>query len=148
MKAPDYKSIFSEGSTGAEKVAAFLSKAGIFYVGTVDGDKPRIRPFSWFDYDEKEDKLIFSTGSFKDVYHQLQENPHIEIHAVAGPYFIRYDGIVRFLDDDKIRAQIGRDSSYTLKLYRENGWKYAPFTIDQGHCEVRYSLYEAEEFDV
>lgn len=142
------KSIFEEGSTGAQKVAAFLSKAQVFYVGTVDGDQPRVRAFSWFDYQKKEDRVVFSTGNFKDAYKQMLASPKVEVFAQIGMYFMRYDGIAKPLDDEKLKAQVKHASPGITKIYEENGWEIAPFCLENGHVEVRYSLDPVEEFDV
>ena len=142
------QSIFSGDATGAEKVAAFLSKAGVFYLGTTDGDQPKIRAFSWFDYQADTNRLIFSTGGFKNVCKQMTANPKVEIFAHVGMYFLRLDGTVKFLDDDNIREQVKHDSPGIAKTYQEHGWQLQPFTIENGHVEVRYSLEPVEEFDV
>ena len=142
------KTIFEEGSTGAQKVAAFLSKAGVFYVGTTEGDQPKIRAFSWFDYQEEKDRLVFCTGKFKNVYKQFTENPKIEIFAMIQGYFLRYDGTVKVLDDESIRNQVRHDSPGIARTYKEHGWDLVPFCLENGHVEVRYSLDPVEEFDV
>ena len=142
------RSIFEEGATGAQKVAAFLNKAGTFYVGTTDGDPPRIRAFSWFHYLEEKDQIVFATGSFKDVFKQMQENPKVEIFALVGGYFMRYDGTFKFLDDESLRDQVKNDSPGMKKTYAENGWTFAPFCLENGHVEIRFSLEPVEEFDV
>lgn len=142
------KSIFTDDATGAQKVAAFLEKAGVFYVGTTDGDQPKIRAFSWFDYQEEDDRVVFSTGSFKNVYKQMLANPKVEIFAMVGGYFLRYDGTFKALDDENIKAQVRHDSPGIAKTYEEHGWELAPFYLENGHAEVRYSLDPVEEFDV
>ena len=142
------KTIFDEGMTSAEKVAAFLSKAGVFYLGTTDKDQPKIRAFSWFDYQKDEDRVVFSTGSFKNVYKQMLANPKVEIFAMVGGYFLRYDGLAKPLDDEVIKEQVRHDSPGIAKTYKENGWELAPFCLEKGHVEVRYSLEPVEEFDV
>lgn len=142
------KTIFEAGATGAQKVAAFLSKAGVFYLATTDGDQPKVRAFSWFKYLEDEDRIVFSTGSFKNAYKQMIANPKVEIFAQIGMYFLRYDGIARPLDDESLRAQVRHDSPGIAKIYKENGWELAPFCLENGHVEVRCSLDPVEEFDV
>lgn len=142
------KPIFEEGATGAQKVAAFLSKAGVFYLGTTDGDQPRIRALSWFDYLEDEDRVIFAIGTFKNVYKQMHENPKVEIFALVGGYFIRYDGSAVFFKDEERKQQVWRQSPGIGKIYRENGWDGEFFYLENAHAEVRYSLDPVEEFDV
>ena len=47
----------------------FLKDAGTFYLATVDGDQPRVRPFGAVA--EFEDKLYIITNNEKEVYKQL-----------------------------------------------------------------------------
>jgi hypothetical protein len=71
-----------------EKVINYLDKTNIFYVTAEDGDKPKCRPFSFkIVYD---DKIYFGIGSFKDCFHQLEQNPNVEICASDGKGFLRY----------------------------------------------------------
>jgi uncharacterized pyridoxamine 5'-phosphate oxidase family protein len=48
-----------------------------FYLATVDGNKPRVRPFGFVM--ELEGKLYFGTNDKKPSYRQLMENPYVEI---------------------------------------------------------------------
>jgi uncharacterized pyridoxamine 5'-phosphate oxidase family protein len=66
-----------------------------FYVATVDGDKPRVRPFSFVM--ELKGKLYFGTSDKKPSYRQLTENPRVEISACRdGKTWIRVSGRVVF----------------------------------------------------
>ena len=57
----------------------FLKKCGIYYLATVEGDQPRVRPFGALDIFE--DKIYFQTGKIKPVAHQLKANPKVELCA-------------------------------------------------------------------
>jgi len=57
----------------------FLKKCGIYYLATVEGDQPRVRPFGALDVFE--DRIYFQTGKIKPVAHQLKENPKVELCA-------------------------------------------------------------------
>ena len=61
------------------KVHDFLNEAGVFFLATVDGDQPRLRPLGF--HMEMEGKEMFGVGDFKDVYKQLTANPKVEIVA-------------------------------------------------------------------
>ncbi|MBQ4386094.1 MAG: pyridoxamine 5'-phosphate oxidase family protein [Prevotella sp.] len=148
MQHSQKKSLFPEGMMGAEKVAAFLSQARVFDVATSVDGQPKVRPFSYFIYNEQEDRIIFSTGKFKNVYKQLLANPKIEIFARVGMTFMRYDGIAKTFDDQKIVEKVWNDSPGIGKIYRENGWEGGLFYLENGHVEIRESLYPVEEFDV
>ena len=67
---------------GIEKVCAFLEKTKTYYLATVEGDQPRVRPFGTvLVYDGK---LYIQTGKVKPVSQQLAANPKAEICAFDG----------------------------------------------------------------
>lgn len=71
-----------ENAEGIEKVYYFLNDAQTYYLATVDGTKPRVRPFGTvLLYDGK---LYIQTGKVKDVSRQIGENPFVEICAVLN----------------------------------------------------------------
>ena len=67
---------------GLEKVLEFLDKTQTYYLATVEGDQPRVRPFGTaLIYDGK---LYIQTGKVKPVSKQLAINPKAEICAFDG----------------------------------------------------------------
>jgi tRNA(Leu) C34 or U34 (ribose-2'-O)-methylase TrmL len=62
---------------GIDKVYYYLNDAVTYYLATVDGTKPRVRPFGTILLDEG--KLYIQTGTGKDVVKQLSENPLIVV---------------------------------------------------------------------
>ena len=71
------------------EVYEFLKSAGVYYLATVDGDQPRVRPFGTIDlYDGR---LYIQTGKSKDVANQLKANPRIEISAMHEGRWIRLE---------------------------------------------------------
>ena len=52
-----------------KRVYDFLKKAEVYYLATVDGDKPKVRPFGTIN--EFEGKLYIQTGKIKSTSHQL-----------------------------------------------------------------------------
>jgi len=73
-----------------EKVISFLDNAGTYYLATVEGDQPRVRPFGTaLVYN---DKLYIQTGKVKDVSKQLNANPKAEICAFKDGTWIRISG--------------------------------------------------------
>ena len=72
------------------KVLAFLDEAQTYYLATVDGDQPRVRPFGTaLVYN---DKLYIQTGKVKAVSKQLAKNPKAEICAFKDGKWIRITG--------------------------------------------------------
>ena len=65
-----------------QRVEKFLKEAGTYYLATVDGDQPRVRPFGTAHIFE--DKLYIQTGKSKDVSKQIQKNPKVEICCFDG----------------------------------------------------------------
>ena len=79
----------------------FLKKAGTYYLATVDGDQPRVRPFGTVNIFEG--KLYIQTGKVKDVAKQIAANPKVEISAFMEGKWIRVAG--ELVEDDRIEAQ-------------------------------------------
>jgi uncharacterized pyridoxamine 5'-phosphate oxidase family protein len=82
---------------GRDKIKAvkFLKDAGKFFVATVEGDKPKIRPFGAVSLFEN--RIYFSTASSKNVFAQLQKNPSISICACGdGREWVRIEATAKF----------------------------------------------------
>jgi len=126
-----------------EKVNEYLEKAKIFYVSTVNGDKPKCRPFSFkIMY---EGKLYFGVGTFKDCYKQLMENPNIEIVASDGQGFLRYYGKAKFVENEDLFKKSCEEAPYIPKMYNdETGHKLGMFYLEDATAEFR-SLMGIEE---
>lgn len=84
-----------------DEVFDFLKKCRDFYLATVDGNKPRVRPFGAIIIFEG--KLYIQTGKIKNVSKQMQLNPNIEICGFADGKWIRLEGKV--VRDDRIEAK-------------------------------------------
>ena len=55
-----------------KEVYDFLKKCGVFYIATVDGDQPRVRPFGTAEIFDNH--LYIQTGKKKDVFKQIEAN--------------------------------------------------------------------------
>lgn len=64
-----------------KEVMEFLKECGVFYLATVEGDQPRVRPFG--AYCEFEGGLYIITNNQKAVYAQLTANPKLEISGMT-----------------------------------------------------------------
>ena len=62
-----------------EDFVAYLESCGKYFLATMDGDQPRVRPFSFCDVINGE--VYFMTRKHKDVYKQLVKNPKVQIAA-------------------------------------------------------------------
>ena len=133
--------------SNAAKVSEFLDKAKVFYFLTTDGDQPKGRPFGLHIL--VGDKLYFGCGTFKNVFRQLTANPKVEVLAVCGGEFMRYDGRAVVVKDEALTARVREVMRpQTLDLYDKNGWEMGLFYLEDGHAEIRGMMELKEEFDV
>ena len=132
--------------SNAAKVCEFLDKAKVFYFLTTDGDQPKGRPFGFHML--VEDKLYFGCGTFKKVFKQLSENPKVEVLAVNGGEFLRYDGEAVIVKDETLLLKVREAMPQIMALYDKNGWEMGLFYLKNGHAEIRGMLDLKEEFDV
>ena len=84
-----------------KRVYDFLKKAETYYLATVEGDQPRVRPFGTIN--EFEGKLYIQTGRVKPVSHQMMSNPKIEICAFQNGQWLRIQAVA--VEDDRVEAQ-------------------------------------------
>ena len=108
------------------KVYEFLKNAQTYYLATVDGDKPRVRPFGTIDIFEG--RLYIQTGKSKNVSKQLQANPNAEICAFADGKWLRVAGTL--VRDDRREAKV-----HMLDAYPE---LKAMYSADDDNTEVLY----------
>lgn len=109
-----------------ERVCKFLKDAKTYYLATVDGDKPKVRPFGTAHIFE--DKLYIQTGKKKAVSEQIKKNPNVEICAMNGEDWIRVSG--ELIEDDRREARVSM-----LEAYSEPKALYSP---DDGNTQVFY----------
>lgn len=101
-----------------QRVYDFLKEAGVYYLGTVEGDKPRVRPFGTIL--SFEGKLYIQTGKSKPVSKQLAQNPNAEICAFKDGRWIRVSG--ELVEDDRVEPRKAMLDAYPelRSMYDEN----------------------------
>ena len=115
--------------SNVEQVCQFLDEAKTYYLATVEGDQPRVRPFGTGLVDEG--KLYIQTGKVKNVSRQLAANPKAEICAFNGGKWLRVAG--ELVNDDRrepkaamlekmpsLKAMYSADDDNTQVLYFRN----------------------------
>jgi len=109
-----------------ERVEKFLKEAGVYYLATVDGDQPRVRPFGTVNIFDG--KLYIQTGKVKEVSKQLHSNPKAEICAFKDGDWLRIAG--ELVEDDRREARASMLDAYPdlRGMYNE----------DDGNTEVFY----------
>ena len=83
------------------EIYEFLKQAGTYYLATVEGDQPRVRPFGTVDLFEG--RLYIQTGKIKPVSRQIHANPKVEICAFMEGKWIRVAG--ELAADERIEAK-------------------------------------------
>jgi Uncharacterized conserved protein len=91
-----------------KEVYEFLKKCETYYIATVEGDQPRVRPFGTVNIFE--DKLYIQTGKVKKVSKQIQFNPKIEICGMDGGNWIRVEAVA--VEDDRLEAKQSMLNAY------------------------------------
>lgn len=101
-----------------ERVCKFLKDAGTYYLATVEGDQPRVRPFGTAHIFEG--RLYIQTGKIKPVSRQLMANPKAEICAFHNGTWVRIAG--ELVEDDRVEARKSMLDAYPSlrKLYDES----------------------------
>lgn len=101
-----------------KRTCDFLKAAGTYYLATVDGDQPRVRPFGTAHIFE--DKLYIQTGRLKAVSKQIAQNPKVEICAFNDGVWLRLCG--ELVEDDRLQAKKSMldDYSNLRTMYDEN----------------------------
>ena len=91
-----------------KEVEKFLKESETYYLATVEGDQPRVRPFGTAHIFEG--KLYIQTGKKKDVSKQLHANPKAELCAFKGGEWIRVAG--ELVEDDRVEARESMLANY------------------------------------
>lgn len=109
------------------EVYEFLKSCGTYYLATLEGSQPRVRPFGTVDMFEG--KLYIQTGKSKAVAQQLKANPNLEISAMsADGKWIRISA--EAVLDNNLAAQ-----THMLEAYPSLQAMYRP---GDGNTEVYY----------
>lgn len=101
-----------------QRVCDFLKNAETYYLATVEGDQPRVRPFGTAHVFEG--KLYIQTGKAKFVSKQLAANPKVEICAFKDGAWLRLSG--ELVEDDRAEARKSMLDAYPnlRAMYDEN----------------------------
>ena len=112
--------------TNIERVCRFLDEAQTYYLATVEGDQPRVRPFGTaLIYDGR---LYIQTGKVKPVSKQLAVNPKAEICAFKDGKWIRIAG--ELINDDNREVMVAMlEKMPSLK---------AMYSPDDGNMQMLY----------
>jgi len=117
---------------GMDEVLGFLKESHPFYVATVDGDTPRVRPFGFVM--KYEGKLVFACNDQMQVYKQLKANSKFEISTTNRSYeWIRMTGKAEFITSRETKEKIA-DLEPNLKNLSRDIDGIAIFSADEAEA--------------
>ncbi|KPU42894.1 pyridoxamine 5'-phosphate oxidase [Oxobacter pfennigii] len=85
------------------KATEILQQAKTFYIATMDGDQPRVRPFGAAV--EFDGKTYICMNNTKKVFQQLLKNPKVEISGMVSGKWFRITGTLVRDDRNEARAE-------------------------------------------
>jgi len=126
-----------------EQIFEIINRNPVFFLATADGNEPRVRGMLLYKADG--DGIIFHSGSFKDVYRQILENPNAQLcfYDAARNIQVRVRGQLERTDDLTLKEEI---ASHPSRMFMQ-GWKagktreeffnmFSVFTLRRGVANV------------
>ena len=129
-----------------DEICRFLKECETYFLATVEGDQPRVRPFGTIEIFEN--KLYFQTGKAKPVTEQIMKNPKIEICGIIGGRWLRLTG--EAVLDDRVEAKKHMLDAYPelREMYDENDGNTAVFYIRKGTARIDSFTEESKIIDL
>ena len=119
------------------EVLEFINECGVFFISTVENDRPRVRPFSFImEYDGK---LCFATNNQKPIFNQLKANPNVEISASKGANWIRLSGEAIFCTTKEAKSKALEVMPALKQMYNEEDNVFEVFYLQNAEADF-YSL--------
>lgn len=117
------------------KLLEEVKRAGVFYIATVDGDTPHVRPFGAIE--EIDGKIYLVTGNKKDVFKQFIANPKVEF---VGSYddgsWIRVSGKVKRTSDIELKRKYLELRPTLQKIYSADDGIFEVFELADARGEI------------
>lgn len=119
----------------------------MFFLATVDGDRPKLRPLG--AHFEIDGKIVFGVGDFKNVYAQMKANPLVEIVACKpNGEWLRYTGKAMFETDPKYAAAALEAMPNLKQVYNdETGHRLMMFHLEDAAAVVIQMMGEGTPID-
>ena len=117
-----------------QRVCNFLKKTGVYFLATVDGDRPEVRPFGTAEIIDG--KLYIQTGHVKPVARQIAANPKVAICAYDGNEWLRINATL--VEDPSVEVKKAMLDAYpTLRaMYDENDGNTAVYYLKDAKATI------------
>jgi uncharacterized pyridoxamine 5'-phosphate oxidase family protein len=128
-----------------QRVYEFLHKTGYYFLATVDGDQPQVRPFGTAEIIEG--KLYIQTGHIKNVARQIAANPKVAICAYDGEKWLRITATL--VEDPRVEVKKAMlDANPSLRsMYNENDDNTAVYYLTEAKATINSFTSEPVEID-
>ena len=118
-----------------KEVLEFLKLCRVYYIATVEGDQPRVRPFG--AQCEFEGKLYLTTSNQKAVYKQMQSNPKIEISGMSPDgRWIRLTAEAVFDERSEAKTAMLEANPELRSMYSEDDGKMEVFYLQNATAVI------------
>ncbi len=117
-----------------QRVCDFLKKTGFYFLATVDGDQPQVRPFGTAEIIEG--KLYIQTGHVKPVARQIAANPKVAICAYDGKEWLRVNATL--VEDPRVEVKKAMLDAYPnlRSMYNENDGNTAVYYLKDAKATI------------
>ena len=117
-----------------ERVLDFLKKTGVYFLATIDGDRPEVRPFGTAEIIDG--KLYIQTGHVKPVAKQIAANPKVAICAYDGKEWLRINATL--VEDPRVEVKKAMLDAYPelRAMYNENDGNTAVYYLKDAKATV------------
>ncbi|MBO7592487.1 MAG: pyridoxamine 5'-phosphate oxidase family protein [Bacteroidaceae bacterium] len=126
-----------------QEVQAFLKECNAFFIATVDGDQPHVRPFGVSEIIDG--RLYIMTGKVKDVYKQMDANGKFEICALkpSGSEWVRICGTLVNDETLSVKEEFLNRNESLKSMYKADDDNMAVLYITEG--TARFCSFSAPE---
>lgn len=117
-----------------QRVRDFLKQTGFYFLATVDGDQPQVRPFGTAEIFEG--KLYIQTGHVKPVARQIAANPKVAICAYNGKEWLRVNATL--VEDPRVEIKKAMLDAYPnlRSMYNENDGNTAVYYLKDAKATI------------
>ena len=117
-----------------QRVCDFLKKTGFYFLATVDGDQPQVRPFGTAEIIDG--KLYIQTGHVKPVAKQIAANPKVALCAYNGKEWIRVNATL--VEDPRVEVKKAMLDAYPnlRAMYNENDGNTAVYYLKDAKATI------------
>ena len=105
-----------------EEILELINNNPVIFLATAEGDQPRVRGMLLYKADES--GIVFHSGTMKDVYRQVLNNPKAELcfNDFKRGIQVRVTGELEIVDDNSLKDEIcEHPTRQFLREWRESG---------------------------